>query len=258
MLTDSTFDKTVQGSKELWLIEFYAPWCGHCKALQPHWNAAATKLKGRVKLGKVDATAEQRLAKTYGVNSYPTIKVFPPNQALESPIDYQGGRTTDSIEAAALEYLKKFPPKKEVLQLIGQNVLQDECASKSGICVIAFLPHILDSLAEGRKKEIAVLEEAGKKLGNLPYFYFWSQALDQKLLERAFNLGSGYPTVVAISFGKQKYSVMRRVYTKEGVVAFLNDLMKGAETLYDYKELPPLNDIPKWDGKDPPAPNPDL
>ena len=58
VLTDSTFDGAVLGSKDIWMVEFYAPWCGHCKALEPEWNEAARKLKGKVKFAKVDATVE--------------------------------------------------------------------------------------------------------------------------------------------------------------------------------------------------------
>jgi protein disulfide-isomerase A6 len=63
-------------SKDIWLVEFYAPWCGHCKSLEPEWNIAASKLKGQVRLGKVDATVETGLAQRFGVKGYPTIKVF--------------------------------------------------------------------------------------------------------------------------------------------------------------------------------------
>lgn len=62
VLDESNFDSVVLGSKDIWLVEFYAPWCGHCKKLEPEWNEAATKLKGQVKLGKVDATVETGLA----------------------------------------------------------------------------------------------------------------------------------------------------------------------------------------------------
>jgi len=45
VLTDDNFDSLVMNSKEPWFVEFYAPWCGHCKSLQPEWNKLATDLK---------------------------------------------------------------------------------------------------------------------------------------------------------------------------------------------------------------------
>ena len=48
-LTDSNFDSLVLNSEDMWLVEFYAPWCGHCKNLAPHWAQAASDLKGKVR-----------------------------------------------------------------------------------------------------------------------------------------------------------------------------------------------------------------
>jgi len=50
-LTDANFDKLVMQSKDSWLVEFFAPWCGHCKNLEPHWKSAASEMKGKVKVG---------------------------------------------------------------------------------------------------------------------------------------------------------------------------------------------------------------
>lgn len=51
----------------MWLVEFYAPWCGHCQRLAPEWTAAATELKGKVKLGALDATAHTIMSNKYNV-----------------------------------------------------------------------------------------------------------------------------------------------------------------------------------------------
>jgi len=43
VLGEDNFDELVMQSKDIWLVEFYAPWCGHCKKLEPEWNEAASK-----------------------------------------------------------------------------------------------------------------------------------------------------------------------------------------------------------------------
>ncbi len=58
-LTSNNFQREVANSADIWLVEFYAPWCGHCKQLAPQWEKAATALKGIVKLGAVDMDVEQ-------------------------------------------------------------------------------------------------------------------------------------------------------------------------------------------------------
>jgi protein disulfide-isomerase A6 len=56
-LTQSNFKKLVLDDPDtMWLVEFYAPWCGHCKQLAPSYELAAKHLKGVVKLGAVDMT----------------------------------------------------------------------------------------------------------------------------------------------------------------------------------------------------------
>lgn len=75
-LTDANFDEKVLNSQDMWLVEFYAPWCGHCKNLKPHWEKAAKELKGKVKLGALDATVHTAKAGRYGVRGFPTIKLF--------------------------------------------------------------------------------------------------------------------------------------------------------------------------------------
>lgn len=58
-LTSDNFKKLVLDSDDLWMIEFYAPWCGHCKTLAPEYDKAAKALSGVIKLGAVDMTTQE-------------------------------------------------------------------------------------------------------------------------------------------------------------------------------------------------------
>ncbi|BGP35089.1 protein disulfide-isomerase precursor [Rhodotorula toruloides] len=97
-LTGTTFPDFA--AQDLTLIEFFAPWCGHCKALAPHYEEAATILKkDKIPIAKVDCTVESDLCSSQGVNGYPTLKVF----RKGVPAEYGGTRKTDGI----VSYMKK-------------------------------------------------------------------------------------------------------------------------------------------------------
>ncbi|KAK1576915.1 hypothetical protein Q3G72_017455 [Acer saccharum] len=75
-LNSGNFDELVLKSKELWIVEFFAPWCGHRKKLAPEWKRAANNLKGKVKLGHVDCDSDKSLMSRFNVQGFPTILVF--------------------------------------------------------------------------------------------------------------------------------------------------------------------------------------
>ena len=70
-MTDSNFRGKVLDGGEPWLVEFYAPWCGHCQRLEPEWKSAASevheKTGNKVKMGMLDATQHQNTASQYGI-----------------------------------------------------------------------------------------------------------------------------------------------------------------------------------------------
>lgn len=66
-----------------WLIEYYAPWCGHCKALAPVWEELAHNLKGKINVAKIDCTKNEELCYRQNVRGYPTIKLHQFGRSVE-------------------------------------------------------------------------------------------------------------------------------------------------------------------------------
>jgi len=95
VLTDANFDDFI--SKGDWLLEFYAPWCAHCKRLAPTYEKLATELKGKVNVGKIDCTEQTSLARRFEIKSYPTIKFYKNGEIR----DYKLERTVDAFTAFA-------------------------------------------------------------------------------------------------------------------------------------------------------------
>jgi protein disulfide-isomerase A1 len=93
-LNGNDFDDFVK-ENSIVLAEFFAPWCGHCKALAPEYEEAATSMKEKdIKLVKVDCTEESELCQQYGVEGYPTLKVF---RGADNITPYKGQRKAAAI-----------------------------------------------------------------------------------------------------------------------------------------------------------------
>jgi len=111
VLTSSNF-KTVIAENPYVMVEFYAPWCGHCKSLAPEYEKAANTLQeegSNLVIAKVDCTIERDLAQEHGIQGFPTLKFFRNGK----PTDYNNERTADAI----IKYMKaKSTPATQKLE----------------------------------------------------------------------------------------------------------------------------------------------
>lgn len=165
-LTDDNFESLVYNSKDYWLVEFFSPGCGFCQKLAPEWAEAATQLKGKARLGAIDATAQSMIPSLYNIQGYPTIYWFEPGAKGKSDgVQYDGGRTTSDIVNWVTDKIQQNRPPPETIQLVEESNLQDQCTNNQ-LCIVAVLPHILDCQSVCRKGYISMLNKVAAKYKN--------------------------------------------------------------------------------------------
>lgn len=100
--TDASFDTDVLNSDGLVLVDFWAAWCGPCKAIAPVLEELAEDYQGRVKIVKVDVDANPQSAARFGIRSIPTLFVFKNGERVETVV---GGRPKSEFAALLDKHL---------------------------------------------------------------------------------------------------------------------------------------------------------
>eukprot|EP00124_Ichthyophonus_hoferi_P004384 Ihof_evm2s474 gene=Ihof_evmTU2s474 len=183
-LTLQDFESKV--SKGVWMIEFYAPWCSHCRDLVPIWESAAEQLEGDVHFGKVNCISDSSLAKRYNIRGYPTIKAFRSGPKGEI-VDFNAPRNLDSI----VDFAKRLnaPDSKE---------LPDDGLKRLGADNSEFLFVGDDSEESKKAQEIYYMVANNRKLG-ATFWHTTSQNIRDILGQ------SQYPAIVVAKDGKHIY-----------------------------------------------------
>ncbi|KNZ42586.1 thioredoxin [Acetobacterium bakii] len=100
IINENEFKELVIQSKGVVLVDFFATWCGPCKALTPILEEVATETKGKAEILKLDIDQNQSLAREYKVMSVPTMKIFKNGEPVETIVGLQ----TKSVLVEKLNY----------------------------------------------------------------------------------------------------------------------------------------------------------
>uniref|UniRef100_G1SFV1 Protein disulfide-isomerase n=1 Tax=Oryctolagus cuniculus TaxID=9986 RepID=G1SFV1_RABIT len=240
VLNDANFDNFV-ADKDTVLLEFYAPWCGHCKQFAPEYEKIAKVLKENdppIAVAKIDATSASMLASRFDVSGYPTIKILKKGQA----VDYEGSRTQEEIVAKVKEVSQPnwTPPPEVTLVLTKDNF--DDVVNDADIILVEFYAPWC-----GHCKKLAPeYEKAAKELSKRtpPIPLAKVDATAETDLAKRFDV-SGYPTLKIFRKGKPfDYNGPREKY---GIVDYMIE-QSGPPS----KEVPTLKQVQEFlkDGDD--------
>jgi len=101
-LTEATFDETLATTDELLLVDFWAPWCGPCRALSPVLEALERDGAGRLRVAKVNVDEEPSLAGRYEIRSIPTILFVKEGRVVDTVI---GAVPRGALDAKVAKHL---------------------------------------------------------------------------------------------------------------------------------------------------------
>lgn len=221
-LDEDTFPEG-DGEGWVWLVELYAPWCGHCRQLAPKWRKVAEALHGVVRVAAVNCDAQQALCQGQRIKGYPTIRAFKAGRWIE----YKGDRSAGAIKDWALALLptdvirtvSKAAHLEEFLKISGGGgggAAKGASSARWGAGMLLFTS----------KAETSALYKslAMRYKGKLAFGEVRSAHAE---LSKRFGVTT-YPTLLAVCGGDEKATV---VYTDEmknsKLTKFLNSFYGG-------------------------------
>ncbi|KAK9702771.1 hypothetical protein K7432_011079 [Basidiobolus ranarum] len=223
-LNPDSFDQIIDGSKDA-LVEFFAPWCGHCKSLAPVYEElgdAFAHAKDSVIIAKLDADANRNLASKFNIQGFPTLKWFPKG-SLDSPENYEGGRDFDSLTKFVTEKTGALPRVKKVHSDVA--VLTD--SNFNGIALDENKNVLVEFYAPwcGHCKNLAPIYEkvANAFAGESNCVVAKLDATTDKAMAEKYEV-KGYPTLKFFPKGNDKTPISYDLgRTEEDLINFLNE-----------------------------------
>lgn len=161
ILTDSSYEKAIKQFNYL-MIFFHAPWCPHCKNMDPHYQKAAAVLKEEnIYFAKIDGSTEKKATQQYKVHGYPSLLFFMDGE----PIEFEGGRTSKEL----INWVRKKVGK--AIQIFNIKSEIENFKKENEICLIYF---------GDDEKDIRIFEKASQIIEDFPFAVVKSETLIKK------------------------------------------------------------------------------
>ncbi|KAG8160013.1 hypothetical protein KVR01_010650 [Diaporthe batatas] len=223
-LIPSNFDDVVLKSGKPTLVEFFAPWCGHCKNLAPVYEDLASSFASSkdVQIAKVDADAEKELGRRFGVQGFPTLKFF--DGKSETPIDYSSGRDLESLSNFITEKTGVKPKRKlekpSAVTMLTDSTFEKEVGSDKNVLVAFTAPWC------GHCKNLApIWEQVAEDYENEPNVLVAkvdAEGENSKATAKAQGVTS-YPTIKFFPAGSKEAELYSGGRAEADFVSFLNE-----------------------------------
>jgi protein disulfide-isomerase A6 len=204
-----------------------------------------------IRFAQIEAPENRELSSRFGIQGFPTIKVFGPGPKSDSTATtYEGPRDAEAIATFATETFEKLggQVKLDIPELIDQSIFEKTCM-KEKKCVIVFLEDLLDTTAAERTKNIEIIKAVARKARHMQFL--WASANTQPKFEEGYQLSFGFPAVLMLREGPNGEKVgfvHRGKFKEEDLLAFVNApraLSTGIQTKW-----PAIDKVAApWDGK---------
>ncbi|PVD39550.1 hypothetical protein C0Q70_02185 [Pomacea canaliculata] len=179
-LSKSDFELSVEGTDDVWFINFYSPHCSHCHELAPAWREMARELEGVIRVGAVNCEDDWQLCRMQGINSYPSLQMYPKRER------YNGERTVSALVKHAMSAISaryQTLTKGTFESVIGKDTSgrpwlltfcgEGDCLEhKSSLKLAAILEDLVHVGMVDCDKESSLCKKLGHKHGN----YFFSSS----------------------------------------------------------------------------------
>ncbi|KAI9850064.1 MAG: hypothetical protein M1838_006144 [Thelocarpon superellum] len=223
-LIPDNFDDVVLKSGKPALVEFFAPWCGHCKNLAPVYEELGQSFAyaaDKVTVAKVDADEQKSLGKRFGVQGFPTLKWF--DGKSDKPVDYNGGRDLDSLSKFITEKTSIKPKVKKTLptqvEMLTDTTFPQEIGGDKDVLVAFTAPWC------GHCKSLApIWEKVALDFANEPTVVIAkvdAEAEESKATAQEQGVSS-YPTIKFFRKGSTKGELYEGGRSEEILLEFLN------------------------------------